>query len=199
MVDGIEASRGRAFLVCLLTLAAALPWSAAPTTASDASKEQCSCLVAHDASRAGAEAVNAAACVRQQLGSWCDIFVATLEGTVSQQQFVLALLSAGEAVKRGDPKILAALLIELLDNFSRNTSGDPHRAVILDQDRKILEAEIFAGSEFIARCIEWFSVGEVVSSSAGRLSCRIGRVSHWMTIGVSVEDREYAYLIAPPQ
>ena len=183
-------------VICLIFLTILGPF--VRSAKADADQEQCSCNIqVSGLDKVGSKTVNAAACVRHQFRSWCDIYVSALENTQQHRNLVVAMLNAGTA---GSPAAGTALFFNLFDSYANAmASTNPGLAGRLRADGEKLKslANDASNAGLIAKCIDDFRVKEPVSYPQGQVSCSVGEVSKWLSVTFRIEDSSYTFLLAP--
>ena len=189
-----EAYRSAVTCLILLTLLGSFVRSAK----ADADQEQCSCnLQVRGLNKVGSKTVNAAACVRHQFQSWCDIYVSALENTAQHRNLVVAMLNAGTA---GTPAAGTALFSNLFDSYANAVAAtSPGLAGRLRSDGEKLKSltNDANNARLITKCIDDFRMKEAVSDRETQVSCSVGEVSKWLSVTFEIEDSSYTFLLAP--
>jgi hypothetical protein len=177
-----------------LWLCVAIPSAVAADA--DPTKEQCTCSLSKT-SKVGSWTVNAAACIRHDFPSWCDVYVRALESTPQHQQLLTALLDA-EKNADVDPSKLIAAIDGWFDRYVKAVSEKPRDIKFpFEDDRKAIDVALRENSKTVAECIRMFRDRKPVQFNEKTLSCSVGEISKWLSITIERDGRRYTFLLAP--
>jgi hypothetical protein len=162
--------------------------------AQDASKEQCTCDLTGFPDRTGAQVVNAASCVLELRHPWCDIFLASIEGS---EEHTTAISEIDDA-SSGDVASIQELILEMFDRY---LASIPARAAEMadtfGSDRNAIEESAQEKSEILLECAKSFSSRSAVAAGEGKVTCSVGEQSGWLRIRFDLGERAYLFLFAP--
>ncbi len=156
------------------------------------SREKCTCDIG---SHVGSTVVNAAACLRDRIGDWCDIYLAATENSQGMN-VVIARLTAGVQEKDG-----RATFDLLLDLFNRYIEAQKQVSVAsferLAASYPTLKETLAKAMPQIQECIAKFLNGEKIAAEGEGHSCSVGAESGWLRITLNIGDSQFSYLFAP--
>jgi hypothetical protein len=163
------------------------------TRAEDApTHEKCTCDIGQ---RVGSTIVNAAACLRDRIGDWCDTYIVAIENSPGHD-VLIARLVAGAQDADG-----VALFNLLLDSYERYV-GAQKEISVPSFDRLVanyptLKETLVKGMPQIQSCITKFLNGEQAGAEGIDYTCSVGAESGWLRITVRLGDGLFSFLFAP--